>query len=280
MMFAIALLASMSCTWAQTRFPWPAGKRVAVSLSFDDARASQVTAGLDVFEKHGAKVTFFVNPRSVEKQMEGWKRAVRLGHEIGNHSTSHPCSGNFSWSRKNALEDYTMQRMESDFAAASKEIERLLGVKAATSAYPCGSKFVGRAEQTQSYVPLMAKMFIAARGFRDEAANDPAYCDFSQLLGVESDGMSFEQMRDAVRKAEGEGGWLVLAGHEIGGKGNQTTEIATLEKFLAYAADPANGVWLERVDTVARYIRQHRPARVAAGRSAEGGSVPVARVAE
>src|SRR6185437_12652378 len=75
-------------------FHWPAGKRVAVSLSFDDARASQVDVGLPVFEAHGVKVTFYVNPRSLEKRLDGWKKAAAKGHEIGNHSSSHPCTGN------------------------------------------------------------------------------------------------------------------------------------------------------------------------------------------
>jgi peptidoglycan/xylan/chitin deacetylase (PgdA/CDA1 family) len=244
---------------AQSPFPWPEGKRVAVSLSFDDARASQVTTGLDLFEKHRARVTFYVNPGSMTKQIDGWKRAVRLGHEIGNHSTTHPCSGNFPWSRDKALENHTLARLEADFDQASREIERLLGVQATSFAYPCGHKFIGRGEQTRSYVPLIAKRFLTGRGFRDETPNDPAFVDFAQLFGVDSDSMSFEQMRDMVTRAEAIGGWVVFAGHEIGASGNQTTLFSTLDRFLIWAADPANGVWLDRVDTVARHVRQSRP---------------------
>jgi len=43
-------------------FRWPNSKRVAVSLSFDDARASQMDAGLPLFDRYHAKVTFYVNP--------------------------------------------------------------------------------------------------------------------------------------------------------------------------------------------------------------------------
>jgi peptidoglycan/xylan/chitin deacetylase (PgdA/CDA1 family) len=39
-------------------FRWPNGKRVAVSLSFDDTRASQMDAGLPLFDRYHAKVTF------------------------------------------------------------------------------------------------------------------------------------------------------------------------------------------------------------------------------
>ena len=245
---------------AQTSFAWPEGKRVAVSLSFDDARASQVLTGLDLFERQGAKVTFYVNPRSMEKHVEKWRKAVEQGHEIGSHSDAHPCSGNFPFARKNALEDYTLAKLEADLNTADRDIQRLLGTRATTFAYPCGSKFVGRSVNTQSYVPLVAKRFRAGRGFRDEAANDPAFCDLAQLLGVDSDGMTLDGMKDAVRKAAQQGGWLVFAGHEIGKPGNQTTEAQVLEDFLRYAKDPANGIWLNTVDTVAAYIQKHRTA--------------------
>jgi peptidoglycan/xylan/chitin deacetylase (PgdA/CDA1 family) len=195
------------------------------------------------------------------KQVEGWKKIVARGHEIGNHSDTHPCSGNFPWSRNNALEEYTLARLEEDFARAGREIEKLVGVNPVTFAYPCGSKYVGRGEGTQSYVPLIAKRFLAGRGFRDEAANDPAYADFAQLLGVDSDGMTFEEMRDLVKRAEAHSGWLVFAGHEIGKPGNQTTEIAQLERFLAWAKDPANGVWVDTVETIARYVQKRREPR-------------------
>ncbi len=98
-------------------FHWPEGKRVAVSLSFDNGRASQVDTGLDVINPTGVKVTFFVNPPAVKEHLNGWKRAVASGHEIGSHSVTHPCTGNFPWSAKNALEDYTLDRM-------SRQLER------------------------------------------------------------------------------------------------------------------------------------------------------------
>ncbi|MCC6862937.1 MAG: polysaccharide deacetylase family protein [Bryobacterales bacterium] len=242
-------------------FRWPDGKRVAVSFSFDDARTSQVDAGLALFEKHGVKATFYVSPRSVEKRLEGWKKAVAAGHEIGNHSNTHPCTANFGFSAANALEDYTLARMDQEFDNANRAIERMLGVRAATFAYPCGQKFVGRGTEVKSYVPLVARKFLAGRGFRDEMANDPKVCDLAQLLGVESDGLSFEQMREMTGTAAARGGWLVFAGHEIGAPGRQTTQAAALEQFLRYAADPANGIWIDTVRAVGEYVRTHRGGR-------------------
>lgn len=257
----VSLIVLVGWLHTQERHPtfhWPAGKRLAVSLSFDDARASQLDVGVPLFDKYGAKVTFFVNPSNMAKRLDGWKRVAGEGYEIGNHSRSHPCSGNFTWSRKNGIEDYTLTKMAAELDDANSETERMLGVKPKTFAYPCGQRSIGRGEETKSYVPLVAKRFLAARGFRDEAANAPHFCDLSQLLGVNSDGMSFKEMKAAILKAEQEGDWLIFGGHEIGGPAPQTTQTATLEQLLEYAKDPANGIWLDTVESIAKYIQAQR----------------------
>lgn len=258
-----ALLAALTgcCSFAQTSgagFAWPNGKRVAVSFSFDDARATQVDAGVPLFDKYDAKVTFYVNPRNMEKRLDAWKAAAKAGYEIGNHSDQHPCTGNFPWSRQRALEDYTIAKMRADLEQTGKEIERLLGVKPLTFAYPCGQKFVGRGVDTKSYIPLIAELFLAGRGFRDEVANDPSYVDLAQTMGIDSDGLSFEQMKALVEAARERGAWVVFAGHDIGAPGRQYTEAKSLEQFLKYAADPANGVWLDTVGRVASHILTKR----------------------
>lgn len=109
-------------------FTWPNGKRAALSLSFDDARLSQISTGIPILNQHGVRGTFYVKPSSVDLQLEGWKAAVAVGHEIGNHTVSHPCSGNFLWSRNNALEESTLDAMEDEILRANTYIETKLGV--------------------------------------------------------------------------------------------------------------------------------------------------------
>ena len=72
-------------------FQWPNEKRGAVSLSFDDARVSQIDTGLALLDEHHVKVTFFVQAENISHRLEGWKKAAADGHEIGNHSMTHPC---------------------------------------------------------------------------------------------------------------------------------------------------------------------------------------------
>ena len=236
-------------------YPWPQGKLAALSLSFDDARESQVLVGTNLLDQYGIKATFFVEAPAVEKQLEGWRKAVANGHEIGNHTVTHPCTGNFDWSRNNALEDYTLKDIKKEMEDCNKRIEELLHVKAKVFAYPCGQKFVGRGVHTQSYVPLVAQLFLLGRGWMDEAANNPRYCNFAQLTGIAMDGKNFDQILPLLEEARKKGQWLVLAGHEMGESGEQTTRLSMLKQLAEYVQNPANGIWIAPMGTVATYIQ-------------------------
>jgi len=240
---------------AESTFAWPEGKQIAISLSFDDARASQVDAGTALLDQYGVKGTFYVVPNSVRQRLEGWKKAVASGHEIGNHSFNHPCTGNFPWSRQKAIENYTLKKMRNELILANKDIKELLGVESEVFAYPCGQTYIGRGENTKSYVPVVSKLFLSGRGWLDEGPNAPQFCDLAQLTGMEMDGKDFDQILPLIENARKSGAWLVLAGHEMGNSGNQTTRLSMLKKLIEYAQNPANGIWIAPVGTVAKYIK-------------------------
>src|SRR6266513_3096056 len=125
---------------AMKSFHWPDGRRAAVSLSFDDARLSQVDTGLALFRKLGVRVTFFVQSAYIQERLAGWKQAVADGHVIGNHTGTHPFTGNYAFSLKNALEYYDLRRMEEQLDDANEQIRRMLEVTPKTFAYPCCQK--------------------------------------------------------------------------------------------------------------------------------------------
>ena len=248
----------VSCAQSQASFAWPDGKQVAISLTFDDARESQVEGGTTLLDQFGVKGTFYVVPADVERKLEGWKKAVASGHEIGNHSLKHPCSGNFPWARKKALENYSIEQIRQELVEANKQIQNLLGVQCTVFAYPCGQTFVGRGKDTKSYVPVVADIFLTGRGWLDEGPNDPQFCDFAQLKGIESDGKDFDQILPLIESAKKNKQWLVLAGHEMNETGTQTTRLSMLKKLLEYAQDPSHGIWIAPVGTVATYIKAQR----------------------
>jgi peptidoglycan/xylan/chitin deacetylase (PgdA/CDA1 family) len=239
-------------------FKWPEGKTMALSLTFDDARLTQIDKGIPLLNKYGVKATFYVSPGSMEQRIDGWKDAITNGHDIGNHTLVHPCTGNFAWSRDKALEDYTIQEMREELDSASRIIYRQLGIMPVSFAFPCGQTFIGKGLSTRSYVPLVAASFESGRGWLDEGPNDPAFCDLSQLTGMELDGKSFEQIKALIESAKSKGLWLVLAGHEMNNEGVQTSLLSTIEAICRYASDPANGIWIDNIHNIASYVKEKR----------------------
>ena len=74
-----AQLSSVPRERAMKSFHWPDAKRAAVSLSFDDARLSQVDTGLALFRELRVRVTFFVQSAHIQERLVGWKQAVADG---------------------------------------------------------------------------------------------------------------------------------------------------------------------------------------------------------
>jgi len=245
-------------------FNWPEGKKMALSLTFDDARLSQVEKGIPLLDKYGVKATFYISPDNLIQKVDGWRKAVANGHEIGNHSVHHPCTGNFFWSREHALENYTIETMSEELDSATRFIEKVVGTKPVSFGYPCGQTFVGRGETTRSYVPLIAEKFETGRGWMNEGPNDPAFCDLSQLTGMELDGKSFERVKSLIGSVKKNGGWLILAGHEMNEGGPQTSLLPTIEEICRYAMDPADSIWIDTVHNIADYVKKER-AKISTG---------------
>lgn len=244
---------------SETAFAWPENRQVALSLSFDDGRTSQLDAALPVLDEFDAPATFYLLPDAAAKNTDAWRAAAGRGHEIGNHSVTHPCSLNFSFAGDHGLENMTLEDMEDELLSCNRRLRELLGVTPQTFAYPCGQTFVGRGENTQSYVPLIARRFIAGRIYMSEWHNDPIHCDLAQLYGRSFDALPFDTFREWIEKARSRQGWLVLAGHDAGDEDRpQMVRVDALKALCAYAMDPRNGVWLCTVADGARHILAHR----------------------
>ena len=68
-----------------------------VAMTFDDGPSATLTPKLlDLLAAHHIKATFFVIGENVAEHPEIVARAAREGHEIGNHSWSHPNFGKMS----------------------------------------------------------------------------------------------------------------------------------------------------------------------------------------
>src|SRR2546430_4197491 len=68
-----------------------------IAITFDDGPSETLTPKLlDLLAAHHIKATFFVIGENVAEHPEIVTRAAREGHEIGNHSWSHPNFGKMS----------------------------------------------------------------------------------------------------------------------------------------------------------------------------------------
>jgi peptidoglycan/xylan/chitin deacetylase (PgdA/CDA1 family) len=98
-----------------------------VALTFDDGPSPDTPAVLDALREHDLKATFFMIGRAVERHPRIARRVAAEGHEIGNHSYSHPI-----YLFRGAPE--TRRQLER----AQAVIERATGVRPRLARPPCG----------------------------------------------------------------------------------------------------------------------------------------------
>ena len=61
-----------------------------VSLTFDEPLGEETAPILSILDRHGAKATFFQTGENIRSDPRLARRIVREGHELANHSYSHP----------------------------------------------------------------------------------------------------------------------------------------------------------------------------------------------
>ena len=70
--------------------PTPANPGKVIALTFDDGPGPYTAQLLDILDQHGAKATFFLIGGKVSAQADVLRRMHARGHQLGNHSWSHP----------------------------------------------------------------------------------------------------------------------------------------------------------------------------------------------
>lgn len=68
-----------------------------VALSFDDGPGYYTPQILDVLKDNNIKATFFVIGQNIDSNIDFLKRAYKEGHEIGNHTFTHPDLSSLSY---------------------------------------------------------------------------------------------------------------------------------------------------------------------------------------
>ena len=234
--------------------------RGAVSLTFDDGTANQLERAVPPLDERQQRATFYVCPGGDdwEERLAPWRAVDASGHEIGNHSLSHPCPDQL-FEAPGGLERMSIQDMERDIAAAQERLVQIAPHQDLwTFAYPCYATFVGRGGCRQSYVPLVAQHFLAGRAAGEYGfANDPALVDLACFAALPVERMSGFEMIGLVEQLAFQGGWVVLVFHEIDGS-RLTVGSYDYHMLLDYLKrkDEAGEIWTAPVVDVAARIDQ------------------------
>ncbi len=240
---------------------WPDNLSGAVSLSFDDGIVTQLDNAIPCLNDHGLKGTFYLNPRRGDRWetlLPRWKKASQQGHEIGNHTCSHPCSCNFGFSAENCLEKLTLEDIASTIDEATEamnaEFPEQNGHR--SFCYPCYQSYVGSGRKRQSYVPLVAERFICGRG-GGERANNPLLIDLTYTWAWAVNGHSGQDMIDYIESATGQGQWAIICMHGVGGE-HIAIETEALTQTCAYLDENRDRIRTDTVVNIADFIVARR----------------------
>lgn len=123
--------ASISTAAAQRDLPIycvDKGDEKTASLSFDAAWGNEDTGQLiDILNKYNVKATFFVVGEWVDKYPESVKALSDAGHEVMNHSSTHP-----------HMTQLSEEKMQQELVSCNNKIEAITGVKPTLFRAPYG----------------------------------------------------------------------------------------------------------------------------------------------
>jgi peptidoglycan-N-acetylglucosamine deacetylase len=183
-----------------------------MALTFDDGPNDPHTLHLlDVLAKHNAKATFFLIGKYVRQRPDIARAIAAAGHEIGNHTDSHP-----------NLVLVSAARLRQELADCNKALEDALGTKITLFRPPFGGRRpnVVRTARTMGLTPVM----WSVTGY-----------DWSAKSAAEIVGKVSGQV-DSRRKAQGEIVLLHDGGHLAFGTDRTFTVEATRLLLQRYSA--------------------------------------------
>ena len=150
--------------------------RPSIALTFDDGPSESTPALLEILERHHVTATFFMCGKNVERLPEVARSVADAGHEIGNHTDSHP-----------RLDFRSPDFIYRELAGAQEKILRHTGATPRLFRAPYGVRWFGL-KTAQERLGLLGVMWgtigrdwkwpapRVAKLFLDRARNGHIYC--------------------------------------------------------------------------------------------------------
>ncbi|MDN3639041.1 polysaccharide deacetylase family protein [Simiduia curdlanivorans] len=208
-MFRLMLLPLLCIASAQA--DWPADGRIAVSLAYDDALASQLDHALPDLNRHQLKASFYVVLSSpvLASRMSEWQALAEQGHELGNHTLFHPCRAslpNRDWvDPENNLDTLSVAHMSREVQTANTFLHALDGKTARTFTPPCFDKLASG----ENYLTAIRTQFTSIKG-------DDKRLEIGSTWYMPSD-ISGDALIAQLKENTQRGGFVSFTFHGVGG---------------------------------------------------------------
>ncbi|MEO5564777.1 MAG: polysaccharide deacetylase family protein [Chitinophagaceae bacterium] len=247
-------LVSLS-TNAQISQPWQ-GKKCAVILTYDDAINQHLDNAIPVLDSLGLKATFYLTAfsTSMQTRMDDWKKLAVTGHELGNHTIYHPCTGGpgRTWIKPEYdLRNYTLQRIVDESRMTNVFLRALDGKTKRTFAYTCGDMKV----RDSSFMNNMKDDFVAARAVRNQM-HKINEIDLYNVDCYMVNGETGAQLIEWAKKAMATNSLLVILFHGVGGGNSLNVSLPAHREFLQWLKQNEKDIMIAPMLPVAEHIKE------------------------
>jgi peptidoglycan/xylan/chitin deacetylase (PgdA/CDA1 family) len=231
-------------------------KKATVVLTYDDALHVHLDHALPLLDSLGLKATFYVSgyTNALQTRLQQWRAAAQNGHELGNHTLFHPCTGGMPGrefvKKEYDLSTYSISRIEDEIKMTNTLLQALDRKTKRTFAYPCNDTKIG----TEYYLKNLEPQFTGARAVYTETPelkNAQLYNLGSYLVN----GQTGEELIAMVKKAVEKEGLLVFLFHGVGGEHSLNVSLDAHRQLLRYLKQHQDEIWIAPMTEVAEQIK-------------------------
>jgi peptidoglycan/xylan/chitin deacetylase (PgdA/CDA1 family) len=258
--FILCLFISQATAVESQVFVWPNEAKAAVSLSYDDALNSQLDHAIPALNHYGFKGSFYLtlSSKTVSERQAEWRAIAKQGHELGNHTINHSCSGslpNREWvDKNNDLDNKTMAQIKQEIVDANKLLTLIDGQKIRTFTVPCTDTLV----EGKNLLPEIAPYFVGIKSYVDTIPASMTQFDSMNAPVIAPSQVSGQALIAQVTLAAKNNTIASFTFHGIGGD-HLSISIEAHQQLLDFLAQNKAHYWVDTYRNISRYISKNNP---------------------
>ena len=213
-------------------------------------------------QKYGLKGSFYIVParEPVRARMEEWREVARMGHELGNHSITHPCSAHGpgrEWVPAHQdLDRMSLAQIKEQVEVADVFLQALDGYTGPrTYTAPCGDRKVADGD----YIAAVADRFLGIKLVGGDVVPDMFALDPAAVPAAVPSDVTGKQLIALVEEAGRKGTMVGFTFHGVGGDYLSVSKEAH-EELLAFLAANRDKYWTATFREQMQWVRQQQEA--------------------